>query len=74
MVHEDPSAKEVLNLANHWIAVDPCPNSADEVQRLILSDDYPSLKKMFSSRITFGTAGLRARMAPGYNAMNYVTV
>lgn len=44
------------------------------VQHLVKEGKLEMLKEMFLKRLTFGTAGLRAVMGPGFNAMNEVTI
>ena len=62
--------------AAQFIAWDPNPYTRDQLQKLLdtYSNDKDSLlaelKPMFEKRIAFGTAGLRAKMAPGYSRMN----
>jgi phosphomannomutase len=36
--------------------------------------DFAMLEKLLGKRLEFGTAGLRAAMGPGYNAMNDLVV
>ena len=63
-------------LATQFISWDPNPVTRGQLQNLV--DTYAhdkdkllkELKPMFDKRIAFGTAGLRARMAPGYSRMN----
>ncbi|KAI5478217.1 hypothetical protein MNV49_005282, partial [Pseudohyphozyma bogoriensis] len=45
-----------------------------EIRSLHTDGDYQELAKRFSSRIAFGTAGLRARMAAGVANMNSLVV
>ena len=49
-----------------------------EVRRLtslaIERGDLTVLKKLFMTRMEFGTAGLRGKMGPGYNQMNDLVI
>ncbi|GAA6061545.1 hypothetical protein JCM10212_002752 [Sporobolomyces blumeae] len=45
-----------------------------EIQALVQSDDLAQLSTRFSSRIAFGTAGLRGPMQAGTSSMNDLTV
>lgn len=66
--------QKLLELAAHWLTIDKQPDSRAEMQILLDSKQFEGLHKALVPRISFGTAGLRARMAAGYAYMNYVTV
>ncbi len=53
-----------------WAAQDPEPAHRDTVERLIAANDLDAIADLFTGRIGFGTAGLRAEMGPGPNRMN----
>ena len=42
--------------------------------KLVQEHDEKKLKKLFLSRLEFGTAGLRGRMGAGFSCMNDVVV
>lgn len=63
-----------LALARQWIGWDVNGETKQAVQHLVDANDVAALRKMFASRIEFGTAGLRAAMAPGPAAMNDLVV
>lgn len=44
------------------------------VQDMVKEGAVEALKKCFSSRMEFGTAGLRAAMGPGISCMNDLTI
>lgn len=44
------------------------------VQELVKEGEVEALKKFFSSRMEFGTAGLRAAMGAGISCMNDLTI
>uniref|UniRef100_A0A8C3AWL3 Phosphoglucomutase 2 n=1 Tax=Cyclopterus lumpus TaxID=8103 RepID=A0A8C3AWL3_CYCLU len=50
------------------------PKTASMVQDLVRDGAIEALKKCFSSRMEFGTAGLRAAMGPGTSCMNDLTI
>lgn len=60
-------------LAEAWLAVDPDPATAAEVQRLLTGPDH-ELEAVFGARLSFGTAGLRGRLGAGPGCMNRVVV
>ncbi len=67
------TSDQIRAAAQAWIAIDPDPQSRDQVAAL-LEADSPELASMFTGRIAFGTAGLRAEMGPGPNGMNRLVV
>lgn len=56
-----------------WIAQDPDPSTRGVLQEMLDRDD-PALDELFSTRLAFGTAGLRAELGPGPNRMNRLVV
>ena len=57
-----------------WIEHDPDPVTRGHLVTLLNRSDEPAIENLFSSRIQFGTAGLRGRLGPGPNRMNQLTV
>ncbi|XP_056266368.1 phosphoglucomutase-2 [Pseudoliparis swirei] len=60
--------------ASQWLRYDKNPKTASMVQDLVRDRAVEDLKKCLSSRMEFGTAGLRAAMGPGTSCMNDLTI
>lgn len=65
---------DVLDLAKEWLRLDQEPSTRAEIQALIANDNIQELESRLRTRISFGTAGLRARMEAGFSRMNCLTV
>ncbi len=57
-----------------WIEHDPDPVTREYLINLLNRSDTLTIEKLFSSRIQFGTAGLRGQLGPGPSRMNQLTV
>ena len=57
-----------------WIALDPDPKTAGQLQAWLDSDNESELKAAFSGFLQFGTAGLRGPIGPGPSRMNRAVV
>jgi phosphomannomutase len=57
-----------------WIADDPDPRTAADLQRALDAGDEVALKKYFNGFLQFGTAGLRGPVGPGPSCMNRAVV
>jgi phosphomannomutase len=60
--------------AQQWLAVDPDPETKDELTALLEHEDDDALAERFGERLLFGTAGLRGALGAGPNRMNRVVV
>ena len=60
--------------ARRWIAGDPDPVTRTELAALVDAGDLDGLADRVGASLTFGTAGLRARVGAGPNRMNRAVV
>jgi phosphomannomutase len=65
---------EALAAAKAWIEGDPDPETRAELDALVAKDDAKELAERMAGHLTFGTAGLRARVGAGSARMNRATV
>lgn len=65
---------DVTGSARDYISWDPNQECRKEVQSLLDSGRVEELEAILSSRLAFGTAGLRGPMGAGYNRMNELVV
>jgi len=66
--------EELLCEAQWWQSHDFNPETRAAVEAMISHGDEEALAAAFGSRISFGTAGLRAEMGPGLSRMNDLVV
>ncbi|KAM6933375.1 glucose 1,6-bisphosphate synthase [Xenentodon cancila] len=57
-----------------WLTWDKNPCTRAQVDSLVVAGCLDDLRSRFCSRMTFGTAGLRAPMGAGFNRINDLTV
>ncbi|KAL8292012.1 hypothetical protein RQP46_001478 [Phenoliferia psychrophenolica] len=66
--------EEVDIAVKEWLRLDQDPETRSEILSLHSSQSYTELSSRFSSRIQFGTAGLRARMQAGTTSINSLVI
>ena len=73
-MNNPPKNNHFLEQANAWLAQDPDPLTKKELQDLIDADNQDEIANRMSSRLDFGTAGLRGQLGAGPNRMNRILV
>jgi phosphomannomutase len=61
-------------IIQQYLAWDPNEETKNAIQEYANQNDQKNLEHLLSKRLAFGTAGLRAVMGPGYNAINDLVV
>ncbi|KAI0304403.1 hypothetical protein B0F90DRAFT_1625617 [Multifurca ochricompacta] len=65
---------KLADLVKEWLRIDRNPETKQEISDLWTAGHTEELKKRLTSRIQFGTAGLRGRMEAGWSRMNDLIV
>ncbi|GIQ87490.1 hypothetical protein KIPB_009535, partial [Kipferlia bialata] len=66
--------EEVKALCEAWLQWDMDEVTKAEVRERLANEEYEHLYKVMSSRLEFGTAGLRGKLAAGYGCMNELVI
>ena len=61
-------------LTREWLRLDKDEATRKEILELVKQDNVKELELVLASRLTFGTAGLRARMGAGFSRLNSLTI
>jgi glutamate mutase epsilon subunit len=61
-------------IIEQYLKWDPNDETRAVVQEYVNQNNHDMLNQILTKRLAFGTAGLRAPMAPGYNAINDLVV
>ena len=61
-------------LTQEWLRLDKDEATRKEIAELVKQDNVKELEVLLASRLTFGTAGLRARMGAGFSRLNSLTI
>lgn len=64
----------MMQKITHWLSRDPEPKTREELQYLVDIGNMAELEDRFSSRLQFGTAGLRGMVGSGPNRMNRLVI
>lgn len=63
-----------MQQVHDWLAKDPDPKTRQELKQLLDNHQQQELESRFSSRLAFGTAGLRGKVGAGPNRMNRLVI
>ncbi|XP_034109020.1 phosphopentomutase-like [Drosophila albomicans] len=66
--------RELDKKINNWLEWDRNPETWCTIKDAIKAQEWDKLRSWLMGRLKFGTAGLRAEMRPGFNAMNDLVV
>ena len=72
-VHTTGSS-ELDEKVQEWLQIDKNNKTCSDLIGMVNEKKYDEIEGILASRMQFGTAGLRARMGPGYACMNDVTI
>ena len=61
-------------LTQEWLRLDRDDATRTEILELVEQQNVQKLGLLLGSRLTFGTAGLRARMGAGFSQLNSLTI
>ncbi len=70
MFMSTPSKDELKLRASQWLEIDNTPAHQHQIQQWLNEASWTELSEYFSTRLQFGTAGLRGTVGPGPNRMN----
>ncbi len=56
----------IEELAREWLRLDRDEETRSVIEKLLAQQNCVDLKKLLSTRLTFGTAGLRAQMGKAF--------
>ena len=61
-------------LTREWLRLDKDEVTRKDILELVKQDNVTELEMLLGSRLTFGTAGLRAPMGAGFSRLNSLTI
>lgn len=59
---------------DEWLSWDRNEKTCNEIKNYVKNGNFEHLSDVLLNRISFGTAGLRGKMAAGYNCMNDLVI
>lgn len=59
---------------DEWLSWDRNEKTLNEIKTYVKNGNYEHLSQVLLNRMSFGTAGLRGKMAAGYNCMNDLVI
>jgi phosphomannomutase len=65
---------ELVAQVHEYLRLDKDPKTHAAMSELLEAKDFETLRELLEGRLSFGTAGLRAAIGPGYTRMNGLTV
>eukprot|EP00958_Prasinococcus_capsulatus_P015295 scaffold1628_cov407-Prasinococcus_capsulatus_cf.AAC.22 len=65
---------EVAERVEQWLSFDVNQESREQVESLAQAGDDRTLRSLLGDDLKFGTAGLRAKVGPGFCSLNDVTI
>ena len=68
------SQTKIQVLAHEWLRLDQDNETRSKIEMLLEQQNYAELESRLCTRLTFGTAGLRAQMGAGYSFINSLTI
>lgn len=66
--------KDLNTKIQHWLNRDTDPVTKNQILKLLNDKNFSELKDIFSSRLTFGTAGIRGIIGAGTNRINQLLI
>ncbi|KAL7076495.1 hypothetical protein ACQ4LE_004356 [Meloidogyne hapla] len=66
--------EELKKLVNNWLELDKNEETLSQVQKLVDSNNLTILKNLMGGELSFGTAGVRTKMGPGFTQLNDLTI
>jgi hypothetical protein len=64
------SDADILEEAKQYVTWDPNDETKSQINSFLEANNVVELRSALSTRLAFGTAGLRGAMGAGYNKMN----